>query len=245
MKHQEHRHFEHQEHLRAKQEYYEKYKKDKGSKKTKILEDSAFNFLCNRYEFKFQFVMRLIKAYMKKEDESYSADTIFSFYKEHFKDYIETRTDKKAKIGQKNPNFYQRNPHFYSKYMNWVEGDEMRVKEAIDKFFKPKRVILRVALLFIYKIGYFPDFRQEKSSVIFNFWDKLKDKSKQKFGVYFESETFRTFLNEYIEQIRAERQKPKHDKFREMHEKMAAIVLKGKDIKATSLNELKKPRSRW
>lgn len=106
VKHMEHRVHEHEEHLRAKQEYFEKYKREKGSKQTKILEDSAFNFLCSRYEFKFQFVMRLIKAYMKKEDEPYSADTIFSFYKDHFKDFIENHSEKKVKIGRTNPNFY-------------------------------------------------------------------------------------------------------------------------------------------
>ena len=130
--------------------------------------------------------------------------------------------------------------------MNWVEGDEMRVKEAIYKFFKPKRIILRVSLLFIYKLGYFPDFRQEKSALIFNFWNKLKEKSKLKFGVFYENpEEFKNRLLEYIEQIRAERQKPRHDKFREMHKRMAAIVLKGKEAKGTGLNELAKPKSRW
>ena len=130
--------------------------------------------------------------------------------------------------------------------MNWVEGDEIRVKEAIDKCFKPKRIILRVALLFIYKVGYFPDFRRDHASIIFNFWNKLKDKSKQKFGVYYsDPETFRTALLEYMDMIFAERHKPKVDKFREMHKRMAAIVLKGKDIKGTGTNELAKPKSRW
>jgi hypothetical protein len=69
---------------------------------------------------------------------------------------------------------------------------------------------------------------------------------KLKFGVYYEdADAFYLDLQDYLNKLREERSAPKANRDKEMHAKMAAIVLKGKDIKATSLAELKKPKSRW